>query len=325
MTLTLARIREHIDETVVGGDTAASVLMIANNSGRSLFAAYPWGFAKGGQAFLELRPSVPTLASNNAQNTGATWDENLLQLTDAGAFADYEFREGDQVQIVDGTNVVPGFYPITAKDSGNSIITLGRSIQPSGSSPASSVDYRINLSFALLPDDFGELLFVQLTDTLTRTMHRTTLADIGARRSGGVNIDDINYWYALSNTTPDGQPIRRLELYPEPRTFDREGARLLYRRKWVNLATDNDEVRLPDELEPLYLEFVQAFALGYEEGDKATVSQRVAEVKRGPLYEDARRWDARQVPFVGKLRHGHVRPVYYGNQYVARQSISGPI
>lgn len=327
MALTLARISSFLRDTVVGGDQSegATTLFVVNQAGRIMYGLHPWSFALGDQVDLEFRQSVPSTAAVGSSITGATWDESTLTLTSSAAFTNYEQRAGDQIEILAGTSTTTGKYGIASKVSGNAI-TLESSLQTPAAGSASAIEFRITNSYASLPSDFGEIVHVELRNSLTRRVRRSTLAEIAARRSNGVNIDDFTFWTALSYNYP-GTPAQgtpRLELYPAPLVNDPKALRLIYRRKWQEVENDNEELRLPDWAEPLFMEVVRAVALGYEEGDIATVDDRLDRIRVGGIYKACVRTDARQNPIMGPSIGGHTKRVYFGNQTQSRQSVTSP-
>lgn len=65
--------------------------------------------------------------SLNMDLTGVAWNESNKTLTKATAFDDYAWRENDQIYVTGGTDVTPGWYTISQRNSGNTV-TLATAI-----------------------------------------------------------------------------------------------------------------------------------------------------------------------------------------------------
>lgn len=292
---------------------------------------HQWGFAEGAQVYLPFRQSVPTDASTGS-TLSATFAAatNRLGPTDgSGRFANYIFKPGDLIEIFDdadtaGTGVaIPGRYEVTGKVDDDTI-TLSDNVLLSGNSTG-TVEFSIDLSWAALPDDFGAPLKVQMQENLSSHFEWTSLghiADLRANSEGDSRLYRGALNYAV-NTMTDGQPTPRIELYPSPRTNNNKAMRMFYRHGWSELDSDNTTLRLPDWMEPLYLEVYRCFLLGTEEHDIGTVNLRLAEVKAGPVYMAAKAEDGRRKSLMGGMRNTHVPRRAHPFGYT-RRSINSP-
>jgi len=91
-------------------------------------------------------------------------------------------------------------------------------------------------------------------------------------------------WAGQDNTSENASPAR-LSIYPTPTTDTTAELRLRYRAGWVFL-TDMDQVaNIPSDMEPLLVQLVRAFALGYmdERQGKGSVPQRLEAVEQSSM------------------------------------------
>lgn len=105
----------------------------------------------------------------------------------------------------------------------------------------------------------------------------------------------------ISNLDDGGPPTPRIEIYPVP-TADKAGAwSIRYRATWSRLDDDNTDLRIPQYCDSLFLDVLEAVALGREERDEGTVTQRLAGLHQWPSYMTAKKRDESQ-----SLRHGRL-------------------
>ncbi|WP_291813841.1 hypothetical protein [Limnobacter sp.] len=111
-----------------------------------------------------------------------------------------------------------------------------------------------------------------------------------------------------------GAPTPRLDLWPTPGSFEQDAFKAYYRAGWTPIRTDNDTVNVPSYIEPLYIQIVRAVALGYERDAEADVNVRVAQVRAGTVFSDARTRDGLTQPTLGPIENGAVQHDYGINQ-----------
>lgn len=136
----------------------------------------------------------------------------------------------------------------------------------------------------------------------------TTLGAIMDRRANAV-VSGAPACYAIDyDQTAAGVLTPRIELYPTPSSSDASGITAHIRLGWVTPfnGADSSRIQIPDWLEPLYIEALIAFAMGYQERDVADVGTRIAAVQAGPLFAAATRQDASIQTNHGQMRGGAV-------------------
>ena len=92
--------------------------------------------------------------------TAATWDEEEYTLTETDLFADYTWRQGDQIRLVAGTGVAAGWYVIKAKVN-DSTIAITTSCAAAGNADTTS-DY-IGI-YCVVTAQFGQGDFTTMHD-----------------------------------------------------------------------------------------------------------------------------------------------------------------
>jgi len=143
----------------------------------------------------------------------------------------------------------------------------------------------------------------------------------------------FSVWYAIEwvQTEEKSQPVATLKVWPAPRNDVWDDLSLVYRRGWLPLTSDDDVVSVPDWLEPLYLQYVRAFAAGYDEGDTplerlAALDQAIGFVEGGNIYKAAKRRDVAVQPSYGPASGRAIRPSGHRltiSEALARSQTSG--
>jgi hypothetical protein len=142
------------------------------------------------------------------------------------------------------------------------------------------------------PTDFRSPVAMEATDGYSRGFRFTTHEHMLALRSLANKDTQSYYWGVVVNaqSATGGAPEQRIDIYPTP-----EGAedgtgnefRLYYNSTWRHLNTDGDILNIPVWIEALYIQMLRAFARGYEEEDDASLSVRLSEIQRGPIWQAA--------------------------------------
>ena len=122
----------------------------------------------------------------------------------------------------------------------------------------------------------------------------------------------------------NAEPQIRLEIYPTPSSTTTEALTLYYRAGWARVYDDRKAIQIPAYVEPLYIELLRAFARGYEEEDQASLSERISEVWRGPLFAVSVDRDASVQPDYGPLRNGAAASMHRGAQNWDFNTIQAP-
>lgn len=132
-----------------------------------------------------------------------------------------------------------------------------------------------------LPDDFQALLNHDFAEDFVSSVDMTSmpnLLEIERMPQSG-----LTYHVALSYEVVSGEPVPRLRVTPTPTATEADVFKLYYRAGWTELATPSDDVVIPHWVVDLYHELVDAYALGTQEADEGTATQRVAIVWNGVI------------------------------------------
>lgn len=156
-----------------------------------------------------------------------------------------------------------------------------------------------------LPDDFGELLALESTNSLVRRTQMVTLDEILRLRTSNLPLDNWVTKCAVSWKLSDEDRMQPyLEMWPTPSADASDTHTLFYRAKWYDATDDDAIVYVPPFAEPLLMELCRTFARGWEGEEQGTLSERLAMVQAGPLFLAAVNQDnAAQVNY-GPMRGG---------------------
>lgn len=182
-------------------------------------------------------------------------------------------------------------------------------------------------AYLTLPSDFRAPIGVESTNGYTANFEFTTLKDFLEFKSRPVQ--DTGSWYkgvivsVQSATT--GAPALRIDIYPVPSGGEvgtGEEFTLYYVSTWKRVDDDDDFLNIPTWMEGLYIQLLRAFARGYEEEDDATLSMRIDEIQRGPLWTAAVDRDNEQQWELGPIK-GH-RPLRIRDPFWNFSSVGDP-
>jgi len=150
--------------------------------------------------------------------------------------------------------------------------------------PAVELDLVASQTYVDLPLDFGKAISVQVNSIVSKFTW-TTLGSILRNRATNLNVSGLQYWGAIEYSAPTSSvaPAPRLAIWPTPSSNVTDGLLLYYRAKWPGVTNDSYLVPVPDFVEPLMLELIRAFAIGWEESDTGSVGELVARVETGPI------------------------------------------
>lgn len=293
MTLNRIHVEAHIKDTLGGGSIPAELdeVGIVNQAGEHLHSMWPWRWAQGRSSLLSLRGTV--------EGTTATWTAATLTLTQASGFTDYTFVEGDEIEILDGTGATTGFYTISSRTSANAIVLS--SALAAGNLTTGDISWTIQPGSIDLPDDTRDIIAIQSTGDVGRSITLTSLQDVLDAREHGSVAHNAMYGAVSYVGTP---PTPILEIAPASSTSVTGAFRMFYRARWARISNDNATIAIPDYCEALFLQIVRAFARGYVREDVATLDQRLAEIAVGPVFLAAKRSDGAIQPYMGRIRGG---------------------
>lgn len=313
MAITVKHLLDHMRSTLAGGSMPRSLdeIGILNQAGEHLYSMHAWRFSQGRSALLNLRGTVSA--------TAATWTSGTLTLSKTGAFTDYTFVEGDEVEITDGTGVTTGFYEVASRTSANAIV-LSSSI----GSTASDVAFTLQPYSVDLPDDTRDIIAIRGTGATRNHVTLTSLAEVlRVREDTGTN--DAHWYASLSYAGTPPTPI--LEIAPGSSSNSAGALRMFYRSRWSRLTTDSTTVDVPEYIEPLIVGLVRAFARGYVREDQASLDARLSEIHAGPVFAAARKSDGAIQPYIATTRNGieRWRGTSVSSWHETTSRISGPI
>ena len=151
----------------------------------------------------------------------------------------------------------------------------------------------------------------------------------GTTKFFGAQINEGNVANELTIVSGDilpegGEPEPILEIWPTP-TVDSAGAlTIFYRSGWSRVSDDNDLIRVPEWIEPLYKSILRAFARGQEEEDEGTVEARLQSVVQGAIMASCVSRDSRIQPNVGPMRSTAVNVSGSAPAQMLRTEVTGP-
>lgn len=306
MALTLAQLREYAKHAIGGGDPSVIVVDAAttlnqwvNEAGTLLVSAYTWKFLERPMRYGSFE---------RVDVTGAVYSHSTRTLTKAGAFSTFYHDAGAVFVASSGTGVVAGEYGIAGRVSDDAITLLGDGLGQSADG-SSNVSGHVVYSYVRLPADFHSLVSVTVSERFGR-VELTSLSDLMRRRTFDVPYGP-DYWAAVSHppqtSSGSSAPAPILLLWPTPKhisSTDDDALVVVYRAGWQPLLSDSSVPNVPEWIEPLLVQFVRAVAQGYEEADTGSLTSRIAEVVRGPVWEAALRRDGGVQPEYGRMSGG---------------------
>lgn len=298
LPLTLANLKKYAvhaipdaPSTALPGSTADErKQIIVNQAGQHLYNARPWKFRERPPKKLNFAAPI-TL-------TNATWTESSKTLTKTGAFASYTFVPGDEVEITDGTGATDGTYPVASKTSSDAIVLVD-SIG-SAADGQTDIDGEMSFPYVALPSDFGVELNVQATG-LTVDFEMVDFGTLATMRDGAILPAGFMYYGAIVQpaqalqTAALGAP--RLELYPAPNAASVGALTLWYLAGWRELTDDTHYAAIPGYAEMLLIQYIRAFAEGYDNDNDneghgiIKLEDRLELIERGPIFKAAVRHD----------------------------------
>ena len=277
MVLLARQALAHI-EHALGGPMSSTVtgLTALNQAGEAMESARDWVYMARSTGAIGFRAAVT--------GTGAVVDTGAKTVFLADAFASYTVVPGDTVQLTDSSGVVTE-HKILLRDDQD---TLTLMTVPAGSP---TVSFTVRMGRVQLPSDFGTIIKVFGTDGFTRTAFSGTTTELMRIDSLALVQNNFVTGYALEwNVLAEkSTPVPTLKIWPQPTVVDNLALSATYYRLWPELTSDADIISIPPYMETLYLQYVRAFALGYEGG--VDLGAAVAQVQALPIFIDAARRD----------------------------------
>lgn len=270
-------------------------LGILNEAGEYLYSMYPWKWAVGRSALIDLRGSL--------SGTTATYTSATRTLTETGAFANYTFVDGDKIEILAGTGANTGFFTVESKTNSDSIVIKNPSVIASGDLMTGDIEWEIQPGSAALPDDFRDIIALTSTDSRLYDVELVSLNQILRNRTSQIEVTTAwDYQAAVSYAGTPKVPI--LEIWPNP-SSDQIGAwTVFYRSRWSQVTDDQTIISIPEFVESLFLRLVRAYAKGYERDNVEPLEVLLERIESGREFKAAVRSDGMVQWSYGRLRGG---------------------
>lgn len=339
MTLTAKEALGHVRHAL-SSDKMPTVggLRILNDAGESLVNMHSWRWLEGAQAFLSLRSGVDhvwlpenfrelmSVVASNSLNAGielTTPDQIARHRADSSGTAlhylaavVYSPREVETYGTAALADVVQG-NTLTIGGSGVSVVyTFRDALGTDGTYP------KVNTAREVLIGSNNAADAVALINAINDTPDLVVDAKIGSAtnlveirsKSPGQFITDtfslaqvggtITLVGPIQTSGPGGAPRPRLDLWPTPGADKVDGLTAYFRAGWRSVRGDKDAISIPSFIEPLYIQMVRTFALGYERDSEADISRRLGAMRGSTMFKDARARDAQLHPTYGPFING---------------------
>lgn len=312
-TLTGDQAFAHALQATALGSLSVPELHVCNLAGQQLASMHAWRCFTTAQGWIDGRGNIDIV--------NATYTESTKNLLKTGGFTNYTFVDGDQIDITGGANAQKRQVEIVSRTDANNIVLLDS--LGAAADGDTDVDGTLHLPKCELAPDFGSIITMSANNTLINGVQLVTPGQVLAFRTNQIEVTSA--WQYHATIIYVGRPRRPvLDVYPDFGSDQINVFRYFYRQGWTRLAKLGDIVEIPDFLWLLYIQLVRAFALGWEDEDQRTVTNRLEEIKQGQEFEAARMFDWRVQPSFGRMRGGAVRRV--GRQYPNALSteVAGP-
>jgi len=319
-------------------------LRILNDAGESLVNMHSWRWLEGAQAFLSLRSGVDhvwlpenfrelmSVVASNSLNAGielTTPDQiarhradssgTALHYLAAVVYSPREVKSYADVKVMStpaGTttfSIVSGGSTVVFNFTSDDLDTLVFSSTARYVARAiTAIDCATNLINAI--NDAPDLTVHAVGDGTAAFEVRSNIAgdyiadtfSVATNATAEINLNGSGVASANAHTVsgPGGAPRPRLDLWPTPGADKIDGLTAYFRAGWRFIRGDKDAISVPAFMEPLYLQMVRTFALGYERDSEADIARRLGAIRGSSMFKDARTRDAQLHPTYGPILHG---------------------
>lgn len=306
MKISTKELLAQVSHELGGGSWPAEIDQwgMLNQAGHHLYSMHPWTWAQGRAALLDLRGLV--------SGSTATWTASTSTLTATGAFAGYDFLDGDELRVQSGTGATAGVYKILTNPT-TGTITIDGSLSASNLSTGDIV-WRIEPQTIALPADLRDIIWIATTSiSSVGGISLTSLKQVLQARSSTASITASTGLYYAAIVFSGSPPRPLLEIWPTPSDNTTGAMRIFYRSRWAEVTADTSEIDIPDFIHDLLIYIVRAYAAGYVRGDVASIHERLAAIHNSPILAVAKRSDGMIQPYFGAINGG-------GNQIWRRRS-----
>ena len=309
MVLLASRAQEFVTN-ILGGTAATEVsgFTLLNMAGVQMQNSRLWNCNIRTTTKLPFRaPVVGAAATYDYVGTASA----TISLTTA--FAAYSFVPGDVVTVtLTGASDTLTQVKVLANGATTSIISVEYN---DAITDGASISFDLDVSHVQLPTDFGTHVDLFGTRSFTRYAYAASLSEMIENDTNQLVSTSFLTLYGIewAQAADKAQPVATLKVWPEPSQATWDELSLIYRRGWLELTNEDDVVSIPDWLEPLYIQYVRAFAAGYEDGNSPLERLRaldlaIASVESGRIYANAKRRDVSMQPNYGPARHVAISP-----------------
>ena len=194
--------------------------------------------------------------------------------------------------------------------------------------PSTTMSFVADQNYITLPTDLQTILAVELTNSLTSTLHLTGFDELIRLRTSSIT-PTLGYWGAVaypSQTSSAAAPAGpRLELYPTPSASETGAITIFYRAGWTSVKTGSDAARLniPEFIEPLYKQVLRAYGRAYELEDVQSLTSRLEDIQLGALYKSSVARDGTIQLNYGEMQGGAAQYDRFTGNYL-RTTVQGP-
>ena len=321
MVVTFETCENHIRHTLSGAPDLPIKALISE-AGNYFTTHHPWLWLVGRSAQLDYEAPVSF--------SGWDWTEATLTLDDpatGGELDDYNFNEGDQVEITAGVGTkFPKTFNVASNPDGDTLILKSSITTTAGDLVAADIDGNIQKDYLVLPSDFHEVTAIDATDSLIREFYQTSLEHLLELRTNPIEVTTWYWWAAISHTRVPGAVVPVFEIWPGPNATEFGAITLFYRAKWAEID-DGDIATLPDYCETYFLNILRAFARGYIEEDTGNLDGRLGKLYAGEICRAARRADGSRNSgrYLGPITNGAIQMVSHPEQTpFARTPVAHP-
>lgn len=175
--------------------------------------------------------------------------------------------------------------------------------------PPVELDFVANQNYVLLPDDFDQLVSLDVPVGIQTSVILTSIARILNLRAN-TWTEPFNYYVALEypaqESVDEPPPKARLAIFPTPGTTESGGLHLQYRAGWVDLVDMDDAANTPAKFDALLVQIVRAFALGYsdERRGPGSVAQRLEPIESSTMVRRLKENDSLDQQNLGRMDGG---------------------
>lgn len=198
--------------------------------------------------------------------------------------------------------------------------------------PPVSLDFINGQDHIDLPDDFGEMAGLTVSNSLNHGITLTTLAEVAKLRSTTLTVTQNYYWAAVaydapkSRTQPMGPP--RLVLWPTPGSSATSAVTVVYRARWMPLVNTDDVAEVPDFARTAFVQYVRAYVGGVAERllePRGGAEGLIDRLKQSFVWRDAVTSDGLLQTDYGSMVGGAIESRYGGySQFSTAASSANP-